>query len=127
MIDSMTRPHPRPADGDAARRLGQHLLAVVRAQDARIPADRRVPRTAAEMRARLAERTAQTVTMRDDACPLCLRWSCNGTDCPPSSAAPAQMAVPAPAGASGQCSECGGTFQDFNGGVCSACKALGRG
>ncbi|WP_158679399.1 hypothetical protein [Streptomyces sp. Tu 6176] len=123
----MTRPRPHPADGDADRRLGQHLLAVIRAQDARIPAHRRVPRTAAEMRARLAERTAQMVTMRDDACPLCLRWSCNGTDCPPSSAAPAPMQPTAGPGDSGwgQCSDCGQWFPDFNGGRCSACVALG--
>ncbi|MGY4983932.1 hypothetical protein ACWCYL_43615 [Streptomyces sp. 900105755] len=40
--------------GEAHRRLGQHLLAIVREQDARIPAGRRAPRTVAEMRARLA-------------------------------------------------------------------------
>ncbi|MGW1534465.1 hypothetical protein [Streptomyces aureus] len=39
---------------DAHRRLGQHLLAVVREQDDRIPYGRRAPRTLAEMRARLA-------------------------------------------------------------------------
>ncbi|MGY4928541.1 hypothetical protein [Streptomyces sp. 900105755] len=51
MADSMTC----TATADQAnRRLGQHLLAVVREQDARIPAERRAPRTVAEMRARLA-------------------------------------------------------------------------
>ncbi|MBO8189210.1 hypothetical protein [Streptomyces spirodelae] len=43
---------------DAHRRLGQHLLDAVRAQDERIPAERRSPRTVAEMRARLANREA---------------------------------------------------------------------
>ncbi|MEU5599200.1 hypothetical protein [Streptomyces sp. NPDC020298] len=42
------------AGQDACRRLGEHLLTVVREQDARIPAERRAPRTVAEMRARLA-------------------------------------------------------------------------
>jgi hypothetical protein len=28
--------------------------------------------------------------------------------------------------ASGQCSECGGIFPDWNGGVCGACQAAGR-
>ncbi|MEV0185832.1 hypothetical protein AB0I54_42190 [Streptomyces sp. NPDC050625] len=54
MIDSMTRPRPAPAGQDANRRLGAHLLDVVRGQDAVIPAERRAPRTVAEMRARLA-------------------------------------------------------------------------
>ncbi|MFB7598383.1 hypothetical protein [Streptomyces sp. NPDC056160] len=124
MIDSMTRPRPRPAVGDAERRLGQHLLAVIRAQDAKIPAHRRVPRTAAEMRARLAERTGQAATMRDDACPLCGLWSCDGKNC--IAAAPATTAVPATAGPGdpgwGQCSNCGGWFPDFCGGLCSACR-----
>ncbi|MEU0060401.1 hypothetical protein [Streptomyces sp. NPDC006334] len=51
----MTRTRPAAAEQDADRRLGQHLLAVVRAQDAAIPAHRRAPRTVAEMRARLAQ------------------------------------------------------------------------
>ncbi|MEU3521995.1 hypothetical protein ABZ770_43360 [Streptomyces sp. NPDC006654] len=51
MTDSMTR---TITTDEAHRRLGQHLLAVVREQDARIPAERRAPRTVAEMRARLA-------------------------------------------------------------------------
>ncbi|QKZ18621.1 hypothetical protein [Streptomyces chartreusis] len=71
----MTRRQPAPADqDDANRRLGQHLLAVVREQDARIPAGRRAPRTVAEMRARLA-----AVALDDpeqDACGLCGYWTC---------------------------------------------------
>ncbi|WP_157880843.1 hypothetical protein [Streptomyces griseoruber] len=51
----MTRTRPAPADQDANRRLGRHLLDVVRRQDAAIPADRRAPRTVAEMHARLAQ------------------------------------------------------------------------
>ncbi|WP_314416134.1 hypothetical protein [Streptomyces sp. DSM 40484] len=67
----MARPRPGTAGpDDANRRLGQHLLDVVRRQDAAIPAERRAPRTVAEMRARLAER------MADDACGLCGFWRC---------------------------------------------------
>ncbi|GAX57293.1 hypothetical protein SO3561_08863 [Streptomyces olivochromogenes] len=28
---------------------------------------------------------------------------------------------------SGQCNGCGGVFDNWNGGVCDACKAIGRG
>ncbi|MGW1044787.1 hypothetical protein [Streptomyces sp. NPDC002547] len=118
----MTRPLPATTEQDANRRLGRHLLAVVRAQDAVIPAHRRVPRTVAEMRARLAR-------MADDACPLCGRWSCTGADCPPSVApAPATTPATTPATASGggQCSRCGGWFPGWPGGVCSTCQATGR-
>lgn len=59
MIDSMTRTRPVPAEQDAHRRLGAHLLDVVRRQDARIPADRRAPRTVAEMRLRQIEASGQ--------------------------------------------------------------------
>ncbi|MFI6254356.1 hypothetical protein [Streptomyces sp. NPDC051016] len=59
---------------EANQRLGQHLLAVVRAQDARIPADRRAPRTVAEMRARLAAVALDDV--EQDACGLCGYWRC---------------------------------------------------
>ncbi|MFD5814756.1 hypothetical protein [Streptomyces sp. NPDC127038] len=53
----MTRPI---TTDDAQRRLEQHLLAVVRDQDARIPYERRAPRTLAEMRARLAAASPTT-------------------------------------------------------------------
>ncbi|MEV0982159.1 hypothetical protein [Streptomyces sp. NPDC049915] len=95
----MTCPAPNTAVREAERRLGQHLLAVVHAQDAAIPAHRRVPRTVAEMRARL------TARMADDACPLCMRWQCDPSNCPPASAAPAPATVTASGG--GQCSACG--------------------
>lgn len=52
-------PRRLPQTGTAVdRRLGRHLLDAVRAQDERIPAERRVPRTVAEMRARLASQGA---------------------------------------------------------------------
>ncbi|MBQ0855718.1 hypothetical protein J8N05_47040 (plasmid) [Streptomyces sp. BH-SS-21] len=67
----MARPRPGTAGNDEAnRRLGQHLLDVVRRQDAAIPAERRARRTVAEMRTRLAER------MADDACGVCGFWRC---------------------------------------------------
>ncbi|MGW1270087.1 hypothetical protein [Streptomyces sp. NPDC002491] len=69
----MTRTRPVTAEQDAHRRLGQHLLDVVRRQDAAIPADRRAPRTVAEMRARLAQAGA---VRQDDVCPVCEYWTC---------------------------------------------------
>ncbi|MEU5713978.1 hypothetical protein [Streptomyces flaveolus] len=57
---------------EPAAALGAHLLAVVRAQDAAIPADRRAPRTIAEMRARLTALTED----EQDACGLCGYWQC---------------------------------------------------
>ncbi|MFI7246390.1 hypothetical protein [Streptomyces qinglanensis] len=58
--DSMPElPRRLPQTGTAANlRLGRHLLDAVRAQDERIPAERRGPRTVAEMRARLASQGA---------------------------------------------------------------------
>ncbi|MGK5497558.1 hypothetical protein [Streptomyces sp. URMC 125] len=58
---------------DNHHRLGTELLRRVRAADARIPAERRAPRTVAQMRARLAAAT-------DDACPLCGWWRCRCAD-----------------------------------------------
>jgi DnaJ-class molecular chaperone len=57
----MARPRPTTAvPGDAERRLGAHLLDVVRRQDAAVHAARRVPRTAGEMRARQRAALGQT-------------------------------------------------------------------
>lgn len=97
MIDSMTRTRPAAAEQNADRRLGQHLLAVVRAQDAAIPAHRRAPRTVAEMRARLAQAAA------DDACGLCGYWRCRCGQARSTSTAP--TSVPQ---AQQRCSACGG-------------------
>ncbi len=119
MIDSMTRHHPVTADRDAHLRLGRHLLAVVRAQDAAIPTHRRVPRTAAEMRARLEERTAQAPTMAEDACPLCGYWRCR---CDEVLKQAPTTPTPATASGGGQCSVCGGWFEGWPGGVCDACR-----
>ncbi|WP_437077474.1 hypothetical protein [Streptomyces sp. enrichment culture] len=67
-----TRPARRTRGVEPEAALGEHLLAVVRAQDAAIPASRRVPRTAAEMRARLTALTED----ESDACPVCGYWQC---------------------------------------------------
>ncbi|MFJ6669001.1 hypothetical protein [Streptomyces sp. NPDC091383] len=75
---------PRQSDPDLA--LGAHLLAVVRVQDAAIPADRRVPRTVAEMRVRLAALAEE----EQDACGLCGYWNCR---CPRASASMTGTAV----------------------------------
>lgn len=126
------RPHPRtaytsvasvirrttPVCSDADRSLGDLLLRMVREQDARIPAERRAPRTLAAMQARMA----------NDACGLCGRWSCDPSTCPPSSAAPATAA---PTMGGYQCDVCGGWFgvtgarpSGVTAWTCSACQNL---
>ncbi|GGS09311.1 MULTISPECIES: hypothetical protein [Streptomyces] len=69
-----TRPVRRMPSVEPEAALGAHLLAVVRAQDASIPASRRVPRTVAEMRARLNGLYEE----EQDACGLCGSWQCRG-------------------------------------------------
>ncbi|SEE66315.1 hypothetical protein SAMN05216532_8231 [Streptomyces sp. 2231.1] len=73
-INSHRTPRPaRPShDAEPGAALSAHLLAVVRAQDAAILAERRAPRTLAEMRARLAALTED----EQDACGLCGFWQC---------------------------------------------------
>lgn len=66
------RPARRTPGAAPEAALGAHLLAVVRAQDASIPVGRRVPRTVAEMRARLTALTED----EQDACPMCGYWQC---------------------------------------------------
>jgi hypothetical protein len=58
----------------------------------------------------------------DDVCGIGGCWTCRRL----SGTAPAVHAVQAPSGASGQCSACGGWFDDWNGGICDACKVVGR-
>ena len=127
----MTRTRPAPAEQDAHRRLGRHLLDVVRHQDAEIPAIRRAPRTLQEM---LPGDERQPVlilfrpVMADDSCPLCRRWNCDPSNCPPASAAPA----PATADNGMQCEVCGGVFgvaaqpSRATAWVCGACQNLGN-
>ncbi|MEW2623629.1 hypothetical protein [Streptomyces sp. NPDC048106] len=68
----LPRPVRRPRQTEPHTTLGAHLLAVVRAQDAAIPAERRAPRTVGEMRARLAGLYEE----EQDACGLCGNWTC---------------------------------------------------
>ncbi|MDV9189779.1 hypothetical protein R6L23_16410 [Streptomyces sp. SR27] len=94
--------------------------------------DRRAQRAALQARRSLGEMdpgytrqpllTLHRPEMADDACPLCLRWRCNGTNCLPTALAPTAT----PQSAAGQCSRCGGWFEGWNGGVCDACTAAGR-
>ncbi|MGW1988375.1 hypothetical protein ACWCPJ_39075 [Streptomyces collinus] len=109
----------RPHRATSAVALGAHLLAVVRAQDAAIPAHRRAPRTVAEMRARLADLYED----EQDACGVCGFWKCCCAEARTFTPAPTD-AVPAPAPVSGggQCDVCGGWFEDWPGGTCDACR-----
>ncbi|MGY4965103.1 hypothetical protein [Streptomyces sp. 900105245] len=66
------RPARSSHNAEPGAALGAHLLAVVRAQDTAIPAERRAPRELAEMRARLAALTED----EQDACGLCGFWQC---------------------------------------------------
>jgi hypothetical protein len=64
----------------------------------------------------------------NDACGICGFWRCHcGGDAAPAPAHTRVMTDRAPAASgSGQCSTCGATFPGWNGGVCDACRALGR-
>ncbi|MGW0607810.1 hypothetical protein [Streptomyces sp. NPDC002640] len=102
----MTRPRPTPAEAvTPERRLGQHLLAVVRQQDAAIPAHRRAPRTVAEMQARLT--AAATAANPEYACGSCGRWHAG-----PCTAASTVVPVVPVAGACGSCGGAGGRVED---------------
>jgi hypothetical protein len=97
----MTRPAPRLAvrvRTDAERRLGEYLLRMVREQDARIPYERRAPRTLADMQARMA----------NDACGLCGYWRCR---CGEQTSSPSTTATAPRTGSGGlQCDTCGNWF-----------------
>ncbi|MFL4910900.1 hypothetical protein ACJ6WF_49385 [Streptomyces sp. MMS24-I2-30] len=118
-VNSHRSPRPRLArrhDSSPAAALGEHLLDVVRRQDAAIPAGRRAPRTVADMRARLAALYEE----EQDACGLCGSWLCDGKCGQPESVSVPALA-PASSGA-GQCSKCGDWYDDWNGGVCDFCS-----
>ncbi|WP_236669487.1 hypothetical protein [Streptomyces antimycoticus] len=74
--------------------LGDLLARMVREADSRIPAERRVRRTLQEMLP-YYERQPVLVLHRPtmDMCPLCERFNCSGSDCPPPSVAPALAGV----------------------------------
>ncbi|WP_329046680.1 hypothetical protein [Streptomyces sp. NBC_01422] len=66
---------------------------------------------------------APTLTFRptNGQCPLCDRWNCGGTDCPPS--ATASGAIEIESSGELQCDQCSGWF-GFTGWTCPACKQL---
>ncbi|WP_371674747.1 hypothetical protein OG985_48730 (plasmid) [Streptomyces sp. NBC_00289] len=124
--------HAGPCSALAHRQLGVLVARMVREADAGIPAGRRARRTVQEMAPGYERQPVLTLyrpVMADDACPLCGRWSCTGSDCPP-----AASAVPAPvtAGAGVQCDRCGGWFGaapaqpgPVTAWTCGACQNLG--
>ncbi|MFC9131868.1 hypothetical protein ACFT4A_34235 [Streptomyces sp. NPDC057099] len=131
----MARPHLGLTDVDAAgadRQLGHLLTRMVRVADARVKPGRRARRTVQEMVPGYERQPVLTLfrpVMDNDACPLCGRWSCDPSNCPPASAAPA----PAVTGSGNQCSRCGGWFGVTAAApapaiawTCDACQALGR-
>ncbi|MGW4855331.1 hypothetical protein ACWEPZ_29315 [Streptomyces sp. NPDC004288] len=114
---SMTRPLPAPGD----RPTEQLLARMVAEGDARAErAGRTVRRTLQEMAPGYVRQPVLLLNrpaMRDDACAVCARWSCDGTNCLPAAAAPSTVRAGA-----GQCSHCGAWFEDWDGGVCSGCQ-----
>ncbi|TWD13124.1 hypothetical protein FB570_11951 [Streptomyces sp. T12] len=75
-----------PCATAADRQLGDLLARMVRETDARVPAERRARRTLQEMMPGYERQPVLTLhrpAMADDACPLCGRWNCKGSDCPP--------------------------------------------
>ncbi|MEU3664024.1 hypothetical protein AB0E77_30415 [Streptomyces sp. NPDC032940] len=102
--------HAGPCASVAYRQLGDLLARMVREADRRVTTERRARRTLQEMLPGYERQPVLTLhrpVMADDSCPLCHRWQCDPSNCPPG-VAPA----PAPATASGQwqCDKCGGWF-----------------
>ncbi|MFG3275966.1 hypothetical protein [Streptomyces luteogriseus] len=95
----MTRPRAGSTVLDATaahHQLGELLTRIVREKDARVPEGRRVRRTLQEMAPGYQRQPVLTLhrpVMADDACPLCGRWSCNGSDCLPGAAPAPALAV----------------------------------
>ncbi|MEV4790118.1 hypothetical protein AB0K53_32585 [Streptomyces tuirus] len=88
--------HTGPCSASAHRQLGDLLARMVRESDERIPTERRARRTLQEMAPGYERQPVLTLhrpVMADDACPLCGRWSCPGTDCPPGAAPAPALAV----------------------------------
>ncbi|MET9335951.1 hypothetical protein ABZX78_32915 [Streptomyces cellulosae] len=88
--------HTGPCATAAHRQLGDLLARMVRETDARVPAERRARRTLQEMMPGYERQPVLTLhrpAMADDACPLCGRWSCTGSDCPPSAAPAPSLTV----------------------------------
>ncbi|WP_210551994.1 hypothetical protein [Streptomyces scabiei] len=106
--------HSGPCPATGHHRLGELLARMVREADARVPGERRARRTLQEMAPGYERQPVLILhrpVMADDACPLCGRWSCGGSDCPPGVApAPACASVPGATGGGQQCANCGGWF-----------------
>ncbi|MGW0143651.1 hypothetical protein [Streptomyces calvus] len=105
--------HTGACPAAAHHQLGDLLARMAREADARIPDGRRARRTLQEMAPGYTRQPVLTLhrpVMANDACPLCGRWSCTGSDCPPASAVPApatRHTVPYPQGQQ-PCGSCGG-------------------
>ncbi|MEV0695276.1 hypothetical protein [Streptomyces sp. NPDC050388] len=85
--------HTGACPAAAHHQLEDLLARMVREADARIPDGRRARRTLQEMapgHQRQPVLTLHRPVMADDACPLCGRWTCDPSTCPPG-------AAPAPA------------------------------
>ncbi|MFJ3213834.1 hypothetical protein [Streptomyces flaveolus] len=114
------------------RQLGDLLARMAREADSRIPAERRARRTLQEMLPGYERQPVLTLhrpVMADDACPLCGRWTCDPSNCPPG-----VTPAPAPATASGQwqCDRCGNWFGVAGAPAgpaiawtCGACQSIG--
>ncbi|MFJ9810730.1 hypothetical protein ACIRTB_21135 [Streptomyces sp. NPDC101158] len=116
----------------STRRLALLLDHMVAEGDARAEAlGRHARRTLQEMAPGYTRQPVLTLhgpQMADDSCPLCTRWGCDGTNCPPGAAGPTPTnATTAPhAAGGGQCQNCGTWFDDWNGGTCDACRMAGH-
>ncbi|MFF1401075.1 hypothetical protein ACFVZD_46145 [Streptomyces sp. NPDC058287] len=121
--------HTGPCSTERMHRLVTHM---VRHADGHIPAGRRARRTLQEMAPGYERQPVLILhrpTMSDDSCPLCHRWSCDPSNCPPR----ASTTSPAPVASGGglQCDQCGGVFGAVPGSqatltawTCGACRAL---
>ncbi|MFK4123539.1 hypothetical protein [Streptomyces longwoodensis] len=84
----MTR-RPAPEAATGTQQLGELLARMVREADARVPAGRTARRTVQEMAPGYVRQPVLILhrpVMADDACPLCGRWSCDPSSCPPGAA-----------------------------------------
>ncbi|MFI0141906.1 hypothetical protein [Streptomyces luteogriseus] len=80
----------------AHHQLGELLTRMVREGDARVAPGREARRTLQEMAPGYERQPVLTLhrpVMANDECPLCGRWSCNGSDCPPGAAPAPTLAV----------------------------------
>ncbi|MEV4044250.1 hypothetical protein [Streptomyces sp. NPDC049744] len=125
--------HAGPCAPVALRQLGDLLARMAREADSSVPTTRRARRTLQEMLPGYERQPVLTLhrpVMADDACPLCGRWNCDPSTCPPSGVAPAP--APATPRSSMQCDRCGGVFGAApmpmgtpTAWTCDACQALG--